>query len=820
MQISQFAFFLRCQYIDLIAARRFPAGRGFDPCERRFLPPAILGSLPLTSPTGGGDILMNNMRTNSYPIASNRSTLWRRIHAAWKQHPDSVYLAAREILRTILPYEWRRSLVQLGRTRLGLRPLLHRFLRSAPGDRTKPHRIHMPEHSFRPVTLLPHLIPSEAEHILSRPLARESHRKYDILCLSIIDWSFRFQRPQQLMRQLALAGHRVFYVQATSDPGSFGAVKFHVEAIKDSQVQSGDLLAVTLATPTPLSLDREASSLNQIEEILASLEDLRRSYNLEDCVCYVMFPSWGPLALRTKKDWGWRVVYDCMDEWEMFPAVSPKAISTERALASAADLVAVTAQKLYDKWKPFSRSITLARNAVDYAFYQERLRPSALLGDITGPIIGFYGAIADWFDVDLAAQIARLRPDFTFVLIGGVFETDVSSLVEAPNVRLLGQQPYETMPEYLYRFDACIIPFKINAITEATDPVKLYEYLSGGKPVVSVRLPELAPYADVISFAENAEQFAAALDRAIADQSSVLIEQRKMIGQQNTWAARQRTITDAIEKTVPKASVIIVAYNNLALTRLCMESLLRNTGYPNYEVILVDNHSTDGTPEYLRSLAAMHAHIKILLNHENYGFARANNQGVAAATGEFLILLNNDTITPPGWMSRLLKHLHDPEVGMAGPTTNFVGNEARIEVDYTTWAEMEEFAAHTVHTRENQVADIHMLAMFCTAMRREVFEKIGPLDERFGVGMFEDDDYSMRVKAAGLRLVCAADVFVHHFGQAAFGKLIRTGEYNAIFDHNRRLFEEKWGIEWKPHINAPLDFMPHAFLSSGKEITK
>jgi GT2 family glycosyltransferase/glycosyltransferase involved in cell wall biosynthesis len=759
-----------------------------------------------------GDALMKNIRTSSYHMAGNRSSIRRRISAAWKQHPDSPYQASREVLRVLIPYDLRRSLVQLRRSHFGFRSLLHQFLRRVPGYRSAPSQtINVPNHFFRGVTLLPHVIPAEAEAVLAQPLSAGPHRKYDIVCLSMIDWSFRFQRPQQLMRQFAIAGHRVFYIQTNGDLSPYGASKCSVEAIDDPLVPSGNLLAVRLATTTPLALDQDVLPPNQIEELLSSLDEFRQSYHLEETVCYVMFPSWGAAARRTQIDWSWRVVYDCMDEWEMFPGVNPNALAQERALVGSADLVVVTAQKLYDKWRPHSRSITLARNAVDFDFYQERCRPNTLLSDMRGPFIGFYGAIADWFDVDLIAETARRRPNYTFVLIGGVFETDVSSLVESPNVKLLGQQPYERMPEYLFHFDACVIPFQINPITEATDPVKLYEYLSGGKPVVAVRLPELNEHADVISFADDAEQFAASLDGAIAARSESLIERRKAVARENTWARRQQTIVNALDAGVPRASVIIVTYNNLALTRLCMESVLRNTQYPNYEVILVDNHSSDQTPAYLQSLAATHSHVSILLNAENYGFARANNQGIAAATGEYLVLLNNDAVTPPGWMTRLLRHLHDPQVGLVGPATNFVGNEARIDVDYASWAEMEDFAAQFVRERERQVADISMLAMFCAAMRREVYDKIGPLDERFGVGMFEDDDYSMRVRAAGLRVICAADVFVHHFGQAAFGKLIRSGEYNAIFDQNRRLYEAKWGLEWKPHINAPLDFQPHEY---------
>jgi GT2 family glycosyltransferase len=179
-----------------------------------------------------------------------------------------------------------------------------------------------------------------------------------------------------------------------------------------------------------------------------------------------------------------------------------------------------------------------------------------------------------------------------------------------------------------------------------------------------------------------------------------------------------------------------VTYNNLALTKLCLESVFRNTDYPNFEVVVVDNKSSDDTQAYLRTLAQQYDNLKIILNEENYGFAKANNQGIGQATGDYLLLLNNDAIVPQGWLSRLLRHLDDPQIGLVGPVTNFAGNEAQIEVSYRSWAEMEAFAQAFTWLHDTQIADIYVLAMFCVAMRRQVFDQIGPLDERFGIGMF------------------------------------------------------------------------------------
>lgn len=249
----------------------------------------------------------------------------------------------------------------------------------------------------------------------------------------------------------------------------------------------------------------------------------------------------------------------------------------------------------------------------------------------------------------------------------------------------------------------------------------------------------------------------------------------------------------------PCVSVVMVSYNNFVFTKLCLASLLANTDYPNYEIIVVDNASTDDTPEFLGALTQRQPRVRVLRNDRNLGFAPAINQGLAAASGEVLVLLNNDTIVTPGWLGRLAGHLVDPAVGAVGPVTNRIGNEAEIEATYDSYGDMLQFAGEYTQARAGRLFEIPMLAMFCLAMRRDVYLRVGPLDERFEVGMLEDDDYAMRLHRAGYRLICAEDVFVHHFGEGSFGKLVATGEYGRLIEANRRRFHEKWGVTWQPH---------------------
>lgn len=248
----------------------------------------------------------------------------------------------------------------------------------------------------------------------------------------------------------------------------------------------------------------------------------------------------------------------------------------------------------------------------------------------------------------------------------------------------------------------------------------------------------------------------------------------------------------------PEASVVVVTRDNLAFLRLCLESVLACTE-PPCELIVVDNGSSDGTPAYLATLAELNRSVRVLRNESNRGFAAGSNQGAALAAGELLVLLNDDAAVSHGWLGRLAHHLQDARVGMVGPTTNRTGNEAQIDADYRTWGEFARFADARAAQHAGEAFDIPTLTMFCVAMRRTLYEEVGPLDERFETGLLEDDDYSRRVREAGYRLLCADDAFVHHFGEASFGKLVASGEYARVLEANRARFEQKWQAPWRPY---------------------
>ena len=264
-------------------------------------------------------------------------------------------------------------------------------------------------------------------------------------------------------------------------------------------------------------------------------------------------------------------------------------------------------------------------------------------------------------------------------------------------------------------------------------------------------------------------------------------------------AAELPVVAVAPDAAGRRVSIIVVTFNGLVFSKLSLGTLLANTRYPDYEVIIVDNASTDGTADCLRELAARNPHVRVIFNGQNAGFAAANNQGLAAASGDVFVLLNNDTMVAPGWLDRLIEPLTDAQIGAVGPVTNRIGNEAEIAVTYDTYREFLAVAEARARAHRGERLDIRTLCMFCLALRRDTWQRVGPLDERFEIGLLEDDDYALRLRAAGYQLICAEDTFVHHFGQASFGNLVPTGEYQRLLATNQRRFKEKWGVPWQPY---------------------
>lgn len=612
--------------------------------------------------------------------------------------------------------------------------------------------------------------------------------KQDILVYSIVPWHSRIQRPQHLVREWVESGHRVFYIDREfkhSRPGPGFSFEFVDENICVIQLH--------VSNPT-VNLDLALPDQKQLAALIESLARVKVAFDVQNALAVIQYPSWKSLAEKFSADF---VVFDCMDHVAGFN-VGQAIVEEESALVKSADLMVVTSVGLQENFAANRQNVAIVRNAADVEFFGRR---PEMVHSIDGINIGYYGAISRWFDVDLVYHLAESRPQWTFTLIGQI-TCDVSRFKELPNVRFLGEMDYHKLPEYLYGFDVCLIPFLLNELTRCTNPVKVYEYLAAGKPVVCTAMPELELLEDFVSIGWTQDDFLQKIEQILASDCEEQRVARRKFVQEQSWKNRASQLLEAVktsQSALPRVSVVVLSYNNLKLTEVCLDSLLKHTNYANWELIVVDNASTDGTSEYLTEFGRAHTDAKIILSPDNGGFSAGNNLGIKQATGDIIILLNNDTYVTDGWIMSLVRHFKaDPELGLVGPVTNNIGNEAKIDIVYNA---KEQIAAKaltytSVHGRERLYLD--NIAFFCAAISAEAIAKIGLLDERFGLGFFEDDDYCKRARGAGFKIAIAEDCFVHHELSASWNAN-KQKQRDQYLERNKKIFEEKWGEPWKKH---------------------
>lgn len=239
-----------------------------------------------------------------------------------------------------------------------------------------------------------------------------------------------------------------------------------------------------------------------------------------------------------------------------------------------------------------------------------------------------------------------------------------------------------------------------------------------------------------------------------------------------------------------KTSIILLTHNQLDYTKQCIDSIDKYTDKASYELIVVDNGSTDGTVDWLKQ----QKNIVTILNSENLGFPKGCNQGINIATGENILLLNNDTIVTQNWLNNLLVCLYSSkEIGAVGPVTNSIAYYSTIPVNYTSIKKMHQFASKYNLSNPEKWEERLKLIGFCLLIKREVLDIVGMLDERFTPGNFEDDDFSVRLRQAGYRLMLCKDTFIHHFGSVSWREDVIT--FSKILTENEKKFKDKWGTD-------------------------
>jgi glycosyltransferase involved in cell wall biosynthesis len=369
------------------------------------------------------------------------------------------------------------------------------------------------------------------------------NNSYDILCLSHLRWDFVYQRPQHLLSRFAKQ-QRVFF---------FEEPIFSDEASRLDISEREDGLKIVV--PRISNQDRDGGNVNEIQRRM--LGELTEKENIGDFVLWFYTPMALDFAADLKPK---ATVFDCMDELSAFKFAPPELIDNERELMKRADVVFTGGQSLYEAKKDRHANIHPFPSSIDTAHFNQARNITDEPADqknIARPRFGFCGVIDERMDIELLGQMADLRPDWQFIMIGPVVKISDEDLPRRANIHYLGGKNYKELPAYIAGWDVAIMPFALNESTKFISPTKTPEYLAAGKPVVSTPIRDVVrPYGEkgLVHIAATAEEFVAACEKALADESSDRLQTVDEFLSHNSWDKTFERMRKLIDEAVEKNS--------------------------------------------------------------------------------------------------------------------------------------------------------------------------------------------------------------------------------------------------------------------------
>lgn len=371
-----------------------------------------------------------------------------------------------------------------------------------------------------------------------RRLSPSTSELPDLVFFPMTDWHERNQRSRQLALALGNLGFRCIYMNP-----HLGR-EFDCNPLIDRSPRLAQLAPNVFELHVRLwrepvyhfrLLQPEEEGL-LVSVLRSLLPETRRGV-----IQVVSFPVWMGVARALRKLGDWPIIYDCHDFLSGLGNIASSILDAEAEALRDADLVLFSAAQL-SQAHPGVRSSMLLRNGVDAGHFQD-VRPAG-----GSPLAaGYVGALQEWFDIDCLEESARSNPEYRFVLVGRVDHAPIRRLEALPNVEFAGEVPYDRLPEVCASFRVGLIPFRINALTLATNPIKLYEYFSCGMPVVSTALPEVERMGDLAYVARTPVEFAAAVRQAMQENDTGRQERRLEIAVQESWMDRAGALAERLK---------------------------------------------------------------------------------------------------------------------------------------------------------------------------------------------------------------------------------------------------------------------------------
>ncbi len=376
------------------------------------------------------------------------------------------------------------------------------------------------------------------------------HSGRSIVCFSSNDWTDIPSSKFHIMRHLG-THNRVLYIETlglrSPRPSSrdvkraLGKVKRTFRGLRhvENEVYVWSPIAI------PYHGVRAIQKLNG-RMVPMIVERLMKRLDMNDPIVWSYLPNAIDAIEQLPAD---RVLYHCIDDYGEFTDVPRAAFDRlERRMLRAADLTVVSAQRLYDLRKKDARAISYVPHGVNLEEFQASLARETPLPDIDsieGPIAGFVGRIADWIDLELVARCAREMPNWSFVMVGPS-NVDLTAYERIPNLHFLGRCDHELVPNYIQRFDVALMPFASSRVVDSVNPLKMYEYLAVGTPVVTVPMSEIGEFEPVVEVVGHGE-FPAAIARAQATDSEEARARRVRSVSDRSWGAIADRILDELD---------------------------------------------------------------------------------------------------------------------------------------------------------------------------------------------------------------------------------------------------------------------------------
>lgn len=380
-----------------------------------------------------------------------------------------------------------------------------------------------------------------------------------LISLARSDWSDLKVSCHQISKELATRGFDVLYVNTALHPSLFLR---RLSKAKEKLIEifkNGEMIAPYFRYHTPfyfipygkIKHFQWSVQANRYNNYLMSLflKQKIKDYQIIDKPILLLWsPFWVDMIDFIPHK---LAIYHCGDEYSAMPGFASITRYVDDKTMEKANIVFTTADNLYRRAKSLNPSTYLLPNGVDFELFSKALYPETQIPEdlmnIPGPRVGFIGSISKWVDIDLIHYLAQRLKELNFVLIGPV-KTDVSKLSNLQNLYLLGRKKQEELPNYLKAIDVCLIPFKVNELTHAVNPLKLHEYLAAGKPVVATELSELNKYREFIRLSNSREDFEANILLALQERGEYFIAQRVAFAKENSWSNRVDSMLEQISR--------------------------------------------------------------------------------------------------------------------------------------------------------------------------------------------------------------------------------------------------------------------------------